>query len=83
MNGNESALQDGSEMYRPSITVVCKELEMNFQLGRPCRENVDKQVPARQLTVQVKELTGNTAIEKVIPLKQEAAYLLRGGQRTH
>ena len=80
MNGNESALQDGSEMYRPSITVVCKELGDEFPAWASMPENVDKQVPARQLTVQVKELTGNTAIEKVIPLKQEAAYLLEGAE---
>ncbi len=80
MNGNESALQDGSEMYRPSITVVCKELGDEFPAWASMPENVDKQVPARQLTVQVKELTGNAAIEKVIPLKQEAAYLLEGAE---
>lgn len=82
MNGNESALQDGSEMYRPSITVVCKELGDEFPAWASMPENVDKQVPARQLTVQVKELTGNAAIEKVIPLKQEAAYLLEGAEDT-
>lgn len=80
LNGNESALQDGSEMYRPSITVVCKELGDEFPAWASLPENVDKQVPARQLTVQVKELTGNTAIEEVIPLKQEAAYLLEGAE---
>ena len=80
MNGNESALQDGSEMYRPSITVVCKELGDEFPAWASMPENVDKQVPARQLTLQVKELTGNAAIEKVIPLKQEAAYLLEGAE---
>lgn len=80
MNGNESALQDGSEMYRPSITVVCKELGDEFPAWASMPENVDKQVPARQLTVQVKELTGNAAIEKVIPLKQEVEYLLEGSE---
>lgn len=82
VNGNESALQDGSEMYRPSITVVCKELGDEFPAWASMPENVGKQVPARQLTVQVKELTGNAAIEKVIPLKQEVEYLLEGAEDT-
>ena len=61
----------GSDLYRPGITVVCRNPGKEFPEWASMPQDIDQEVSAPHIHLSVKELTGEMAVDEVVLLNSD------------